>query len=52
MNTEDLRIEFPKLIIASDTIFLILAWRINKNKDSFASMNKLQIRLHTSCHAD
>lgn len=47
MNTEDLRIEFPKLIIASDTIFLILAWRI-----SFASMNKLQIRLHTSCHAD
>ena len=27
-NTEDVRIAFPKLIIASDTILLIVAWRI------------------------
>ena len=29
MNTEDVKIEFPKLIIASDKIFLIVAGRIN-----------------------
>ena len=71
-NTEDVRIAFPKLIIASDTIFLIVAWPLNnistflpsnninmsprtcmwKNKGSVASINKLQIILHTSCHPD
>ena len=59
MNTEDVKIEFPKLIIASNKIFLIVAGRIMalhtciwKNENSFISMNKLQIRLHTSCHPD
>ena len=52
-NTEDVRIAFPKLIIASDTILLIVALRIMwKNIDSFVPVIKLQIRLHTSCHAD
>ena len=31
MNTEDVKIEFPKLIIASDKIFLIVAGRIRDN---------------------
>ena len=59
MNTEDVKIEFPKLNIASDKIFLIVAGRIMalhtciwKNENSFISMHKLQIRLHTSCHPD